>query len=99
MLRALWEADVGALELVVEIFQPHAPMRREGIFDAGAGGPAEPVVDDFFIAAGHRRVDIALAREGQSAGGVKQLVSGGVAEAAVRGYETCMMMYRFIQGV
>jgi hypothetical protein len=84
MLRALRKSDVGALELVVEIFQPHRPMRRESIFDAGARGPAKPVVNDLFVAAGGRRVDETLAGEGQPAGGVKQPVAGGVAEAAAQ---------------
>src|SRR6185312_9508544 len=41
VLRARREAHVGAIELAVEIFEPHAPMRRESVFQAGAGGPAE----------------------------------------------------------
>ena len=46
VLRARGEANVGAIELAVEIFEPHAPVRREGVFHAGAGGPAGADVDD-----------------------------------------------------
>src|SRR5438874_1279396 len=67
-------------------------MLRSRLLLQGACGPAEPVMNDFLVAAGGRRVDVALACEGQSAGGVKQPVTGGVAEAAARGSDIVQLV-------
>ena len=85
VLRARGEANVGPAELAVEIFELDAPVWGEGVFDAGAGGPAEPDVDVLFFVADDGRVDEALAGPGQTTGGIGQPMSVGVADAAARG--------------
>ena len=85
VLRARGKANVGAFELAVEIFEPHAPVRRERVFHAGAGGPAEPAVDMLFLVADRGRVEKAIAGKGQPAGGVSEPGSVRVADAAARG--------------
>src|SRR5204863_9058168 len=73
------EGDIGAVEPAVEIFEPRAPMRREAVFEAGACDPAGPRVQDFRdFCAGGRRVEIALAHPGKTAGGVNQPRTAGV---------------------
>ena len=52
-------------------------MRREAVFEAGAGGPAEPVMDVFFLGADRGCTEKAFAGKGKSAGGVGQPVSVG----------------------
>ena len=67
-------------------------MRREGVRHAGARGPAEPHIDVLFLVADSGRVDEALAGPGQSAGGVSEPVSAGVADAAARGADVIPLL-------
>ena len=79
------EQDVGLVEPAVEIFDPPRPMRREGIFQAGAGRPTEPDMDVLLFIAHRRCVDEAPAGISEAAGGVGKPWAGGVANAAAHG--------------
>src|SRR6516165_2386997 len=69
-------------EIVVVVFEPRRPIRSEGPFDAGAGGPSEAIAQSFEIEwdARHDRARAAeiagetvlAARPGNAAPGVEQ---------------------------
>jgi hypothetical protein len=92
VFRARGEADIGAIELGVEIFGPHAPVRREGVLHAGARRPAGTDVDVLLVGADVRRIDEALAGESETTGGVNQPVSAGIAEAAPHGPDIVQLL-------
>jgi len=94
-LRRGGKSDVGLLEAAVEIFQPRAPMRREGIFDAGAGGPAEPDIQFFFFRTDRGRVDEALAGPCEAAGGIGQPVTPGITETAAQASRIIQLLDEF----
>src|SRR5213078_2554999 len=85
VFRARGEADIGAVEPGVEIFGPDAPVRREGVFHAGARRPAGTDVDVLLVGTNVGRIDEAFAGESETAGGVNKPVTAGIAEAAPHG--------------
>src|ERR1041385_6690460 len=77
------DRGIEAAEIDVEIFKLGAPVAEEGVFDAGAGGPAELVVRRRSREASERHVDGGLdLAVGAAAGDVRQPAVEGVAEPA-----------------
>ncbi len=78
------EGGAEAAEIDVEVFDLGGPVAEEGVFEAGAGGPA----DAGFAGAQRQRIDRRLdVAECGAAGDVRHEPIEGVADAAARGGE------------
>jgi hypothetical protein len=84
VLRGRWKLNVGPIEPVIEIFEPRAPVRRERIFKARAGGPAEADVQRLLLLARRQRVQVSLAGPGKAAGGIGKPGAARIADPATR---------------
>src|SRR5262245_29182297 len=92
------EGNAAGVELRVEVFEPRAPVRRQGDLDAGAGGPAssrhyEPAFHGSWRggptdrrSAQLRAGELVIA-ESETTRCIDQPVAGSVAEASANGAE------------
>ena len=84
VLRSRRELNGRLVEPVIEIFEPGAPVRRKGVFEACAGSPPETHVKRLLLIARRQNVEIAFAGEGKAAAGKSEPRAYCIADPSAR---------------